>query len=292
MTTGIVRDTASLEEGEEAPEDTMPSETAWSAGERLRGRAFDRMSPAELREAERLIDRMVLRMPMRRTRRWKLHRRGTPAGAAPDDAPQPGHRRRSRRVALAAPRGATPGSGPAVRHQRLHGAPRPPAAAVLPRAVAHGGAHRGVLLRHAADAHHAPAAAPRPGRGAGPDLARRSATGRAARASGPRSTSSTSAGRGGCCAPAASCSWSATAGTGATRARWGRRRPDCAASATGSSGSTRWQARPGYKPLAAGMAAAWPHIDVFLPSHDLGSLELLAGALADDAGARTGTTLR
>ena len=48
----------------------------------------------------------------------------------------------------------------------------------------------------------------------------------------------------------------------------------------------------GYKPLAAGMAAAWPHIDVFLPSHDLGSLELLAAALADDAGARTGTTLR
>jgi len=48
----------------------------------------------------------------------------------------------------------------------------------------------------------------------------------------------------------------------------------------------------GYKPLAAGMAAAWPHIDVFLPSHDLGSLELLAEALADDAGARTGTTLR
>jgi len=48
----------------------------------------------------------------------------------------------------------------------------------------------------------------------------------------------------------------------------------------------------GYKPLAAGMAAAWPHIDVFMPSHDLGSLELLAEALADDAGARTGTTLR
>ncbi len=77
MTTGLVRDTASLEDGEEAPEDTMPSETAWSAGERLRGRAFDRMSPSELREAEQLIDRMVLRMPMRRTRRWKLHRRGT-----------------------------------------------------------------------------------------------------------------------------------------------------------------------------------------------------------------------
>lgn len=40
------------------------------------------------------------------------------------------------------------------------------------------------------------------------------------------------------------------------------------------------------------MAAAWPHIDVFLPSHDLASLELLARALEDDAGARTGATLR
>ena len=40
----------------------------------------------------------------------------------------------------------------------------------------------------------------------------------------------------------------------------------------------------GYRPLAAGMAAAWPHIDVFLPSHDLGSLELLAEALGGRCG--------
>ena len=32
MTTGIVRDTASIEDGEEATEDTMPAETAWSSG--------------------------------------------------------------------------------------------------------------------------------------------------------------------------------------------------------------------------------------------------------------------
>ena len=54
------------------PRTPCRAETAWSAGERLRGRAFDRMSPSELREAERLIDRMVLKMPLRRTRRWKL----------------------------------------------------------------------------------------------------------------------------------------------------------------------------------------------------------------------------
>jgi uncharacterized protein with von Willebrand factor type A (vWA) domain len=48
----------------------------------------------------------------------------------------------------------------------------------------------------------------------------------------------------------------------------------------------------GYRPLAAGMAAAWPHIDVFLPSHDLASLELLAHALEMDQGARVGASLR
>ncbi len=36
---------------------------------------------------------------------------------------------------------------------------------------------------------------------------------------------------------------------------------------------------PGYAPLAAGMAAALPHIDVFLPGHDLSALMSLAGAL-------------
>lgn len=36
---------------------------------------------------------------------------------------------------------------------------------------------------------------------------------------------------------------------------------------------------PGYKPLAAGMAAALPHVDHFLPGHDLASLERLAEVL-------------
>jgi uncharacterized protein with von Willebrand factor type A (vWA) domain len=35
----------------------------------------------------------------------------------------------------------------------------------------------------------------------------------------------------------------------------------------------------GYRPLVAGMAAAMPHIDVFLPGHNLRSLEALAEAL-------------
>ena len=36
---------------------------------------------------------------------------------------------------------------------------------------------------------------------------------------------------------------------------------------------------PGYEPLAAGMAAALPHVDHFLPGHDLASLERLAEVL-------------
>jgi uncharacterized protein len=41
---------------------------------------------------------------------------------------------------------------------------------------------------------------------------------------------------------------------------------------------------PGYKPLAAGMAAALPHVDVFLSGHNFESLEELADAIADAAG--------
>ena len=40
---------------------------------------------------------------------------------------------------------------------------------------------------------------------------------------------------------------------------------------------------PGYEPLAAGMAAALPHVDVFLSGHNFESLEELADAIADAA---------
>lgn len=38
---------------------------------------------------------------------------------------------------------------------------------------------------------------------------------------------------------------------------------------------------PGYKPLAGGMAAALPHVNVFLSGHNFESLEELAGAIAE-----------
>jgi hypothetical protein len=41
-----------------------------------------------------------------------------------------------------------------------------------------------------------------------------------------------------------------------------------------------------YKPLAQGMAAAYPYIDTFLPAHDLASLEELGRMLAADRSTR------
>lgn len=50
--------------------------TAYSGGEALRHRDFEQMSSAELREAERLIDRITPVLDARRTRRWELHSHG------------------------------------------------------------------------------------------------------------------------------------------------------------------------------------------------------------------------
>ncbi len=64
-------------EDEEAPiEGIVISPDAYSQGEVLRHREFDRMTPAELREAERLVDALVPRLERRRTRRYELHSHG------------------------------------------------------------------------------------------------------------------------------------------------------------------------------------------------------------------------
>lgn len=49
---------------------------AYSHGETIRHREFDKMTPAELREAERLIDLLAPRLELRRTRRYELYRHG------------------------------------------------------------------------------------------------------------------------------------------------------------------------------------------------------------------------
>ena len=52
------------------------SERAYSASEADRHRQFDRMTAAELRDAERLIDLLLPNLERRRTRRSELHRHG------------------------------------------------------------------------------------------------------------------------------------------------------------------------------------------------------------------------
>jgi len=43
---------------------------------------------------------------------------------------------------------------------------------------------------------------------------------------------------------------------------------------------TLGRSHPDYEPLAGGMRAALPHVDRFLPGHNLAALEELAGILA------------
>jgi uncharacterized protein with von Willebrand factor type A (vWA) domain len=65
--------------GEELDEDVdglMVSERAYSAGGVDRHRQFDRMTAAELRDAERLIDILLPKLERRRTRRSELHHHG------------------------------------------------------------------------------------------------------------------------------------------------------------------------------------------------------------------------
>jgi uncharacterized protein with von Willebrand factor type A (vWA) domain len=63
-------------EGEPDADVTMIAPDAFSAAEVLRHRDFDRMTAAELRDAERLVDLLAPRLELRRTRRYELHRHG------------------------------------------------------------------------------------------------------------------------------------------------------------------------------------------------------------------------
>jgi hypothetical protein len=56
--------------------DEATSSASWSERERLFHKPFERMSPSELRDAERLVDGLRPRLEMRRSRRHVLHRHG------------------------------------------------------------------------------------------------------------------------------------------------------------------------------------------------------------------------
>jgi len=62
-------------EGDEL-KDEDASSRSWSERERFMKKPFDRMSPDELRDAERLVDRVRPRLETRRSRRQELHRHG------------------------------------------------------------------------------------------------------------------------------------------------------------------------------------------------------------------------
>ena len=66
---------ADAEEGGEIEGETI-SPDAWSRGEVLRHRDFDRMTASELRDAERFVDLLRPRLERRRTRRHELHPHG------------------------------------------------------------------------------------------------------------------------------------------------------------------------------------------------------------------------
>ena len=59
-----------------APDEETAGSLSWSERERLLHKPFDRMSPDELRDAERLVDQVRPRLEMRRARRQELHRHG------------------------------------------------------------------------------------------------------------------------------------------------------------------------------------------------------------------------
>ena len=73
---GAIADDAAAEAGTPASEDETAAPRSWSEQERLLHKPFDRMSQDELRDAERLVDRLRPRLEMRRTRRQELHRHG------------------------------------------------------------------------------------------------------------------------------------------------------------------------------------------------------------------------
>ena len=66
---------ADVEDGGEVDGQTI-SPDAWSKGEVLRHRDFDRMTASELRDAERFVDLLRPRLERRRTRRHELHPHG------------------------------------------------------------------------------------------------------------------------------------------------------------------------------------------------------------------------
>ncbi len=72
----IPADEGDTDDVDEEIDGLVASDQAYSAGAVDRHRQFDRMTAAELRDAERLIDLLIPNLEQRRTRRSELHRHG------------------------------------------------------------------------------------------------------------------------------------------------------------------------------------------------------------------------
>ena len=123
------------DEEEADGEAAIVSPRAYSAAEAFRHREFERMTAAEVREAERVIDLLRPRLESRRTRRQELHPHGTHARAARDAPPEPQDRRRPGGLGLAAAHASTALDRRHLRRLGLDGAPQPAAPALRARAL-------------------------------------------------------------------------------------------------------------------------------------------------------------
>lgn len=65
------------EDGAASDEGTTSATLAYSAAEALRTKSFDEMTPEERRDATRLVDDLRPRLEQRKTRRYRLHHRGS-----------------------------------------------------------------------------------------------------------------------------------------------------------------------------------------------------------------------
>ena len=131
--------------------------------ERLAGKRFDALDAAELAQLYRLMARLELATPLRRTRR---HERGAPRPRrrpAAHPAREPAHRRRAAAARAPAAAGRAAPARDAVRHLGLDGALRARVPAVPRLRRRQRPARRGVRVRHAADAPDARARRAQPG---------------------------------------------------------------------------------------------------------------------------------
>ena len=187
------------------PELEVDARLTVSDREVLQKKDFAQMTAAEIAAAKDAIKRLVLPLDEVKTRRLAPHPHGHRHRHAPHPARQPEGRRRGDRPEISRAAHQVAADRGAARYLRLDEPVHPAVPAFPPCGDRRAQARAHLPVRHAADQRHPRAQGEGPGRGAGRVSARTSPTGRAAPASPPRCTPSTSCGRGACSPRARSC---------------------------------------------------------------------------------------